>query len=249
MTEHRNISAWAIRNPVATIVLFLLLTVGGIAAFPSLRVNTTPDLDLPAVVVTVAQPGAAPSELETQVARRVEDAVAGIGNVKHITSTIADGIAITVVEFALGIDVDRATNDIRNRIAQIRTDLPANVREPIISRVEATGGAVLTYAVAAPLLSDADLSWYVDDTVSKALLSVPGVAQVNRVGGVNREIRVSLRPDRLLALGVTASQVNEQLRGLNVNLPGGRGMSCSMLIAETLFPQPDSPTTATVCCG
>ena len=221
--EHRNISAWAIHNPVATIVLFLLLTVGGLMAFPGLRINNTPDIDLPAVVVTVAQPGAAPSELETQVTRRVEDAVAGLGDVKHITSIVNDGISITIIEFAFGKDIDRATNDVRNKVSEIRTDLPAGIREPIVMRVETTGGAIQTWTVAAPHMSVGELSWFVDDTVAKALLSVPGVAQVNRVGGVDREIRVALKPDRLLALGITANQVNDQLRALNVNLPGGRG--------------------------
>jgi HAE1 family hydrophobic/amphiphilic exporter-1 len=221
--EHRNISAWAIRNPVATIVLFLLLTLGGLVAFPGLRVNNTPDIDLPAVLVTILQPGAAPSELETQVTRRVEDAVAGLGDVKHITSIVQDGTSLTVVEFAIGKDVDRATNDVRDKVAQIRADLPASIRDPIVSRIEVTGGAILTYTVSAPAMTTEQLSWFVSDTVAKSLLSVRGVGQVNRIGGVEREIRVALRPDRLLALGVTAAQVNAQLRDANLNLPGGRG--------------------------
>ncbi|MBY0334902.1 MAG: efflux RND transporter permease subunit [Acetobacteraceae bacterium] len=221
--DYRNVSAWAIRNPIPTIVLFLLLTIGGLAAFPGLRVNNTPDIDLPAVLVTILQPGAAPSELETQVTRRVEDAIAGLSDVKHITSYSQDGTSIVVVEFALGKDVDRATNDVRDKVSQIRADLPASIRDPIISRIEVTGGAILTYTVAAPAMDQAQLSWFVTDSVAKALLAVPGVAQVNRVGGVEREIRVALRPDRLLALGITAAQVNEQLRAANINLPGGRG--------------------------
>jgi HAE1 family hydrophobic/amphiphilic exporter-1 len=221
--NHNNISAWAIRNPVATLVLFAVLTFAGLLAFPALRINNTPDIDLPAVVVTVAQPGAAPSELETQVTRRIEDAVSGLGDVKHITSTVVDGATTTAIEFAFGTNIDRATNDVRDKVAQIRTDLPAGIREPVVTRVEATGGAILTYTIAAPRMSEEDLSWFVEDTVAKALLSVSGVAQVNRVGGVQREIRVALKPDRLLALGITAGQVNDQLRALNVNLPGGRG--------------------------
>jgi HAE1 family hydrophobic/amphiphilic exporter-1 len=221
--DHRNISAWAIRNPVATAVLFIVLTVAGLLAFPSLRVNNTPDIDLPAVVVTVAQPGAAPAELETQVTRRIEDAVSGLGDVKHITSIVVDGASTTVIEFAFGTNIDRATNDTRDKVSQIRSDLPAGIREPVVTRVEATGGAILTYTIAAPRMAEEELSWFVEDTVAKSLLSVSGVAQVNRVGGVQREIRVALKPDRLLALGITAGQVNEQLRALNVNLPGGRG--------------------------
>ncbi len=221
--NYNNVSAWAIRNPVATAVLFLLLTVAGLFAFPMLRINNTPDIDLPAVMVTVAQPGTAPSELETQVTRRVEDSIAGLGDVKHITSTVVDGASTTVVEFALGKDIDRATNDVRDKVAQIRADLPPGIRDPVISRVEVTGGAILTYTVAAPGQTTPELSWFVEDTVARALLAVPGVTQVNRIGGVDREIRIALRPDRLLALGITANQVNEQLRALNVNLPGGRG--------------------------
>jgi HAE1 family hydrophobic/amphiphilic exporter-1 len=223
MAEHRNISAWAIRNPVATAVLFLLMTVAGLVAYPLLRINNTPDLDLPVVVISVTQPGAAPSELETQVTRRVEDAVSGLGDVRHITSTVVDGTSTTVIEFALGKNIDRATNDVRDRVARIRADLPAAIRDPVITRIEATGGAILTYTVAAPRMSETELSWFVEDSVAKALLSVRGVAEINRVGGVQREIRVALRPERMLALGITASQVNLQLRDLNIDLPGGRG--------------------------
>jgi HAE1 family hydrophobic/amphiphilic exporter-1 len=220
---YRNISAWAIRHPIPIAVLFLLLTLGGLLAFPKLRINNTPDLDLPAVMVTVPEPGAAPAEMETEVTRRVEDAVATLGDVKHITSTVQDGMSMTMIEFALGKDPDRATNDVRDKVAQIRADLPAAIRDPIVSRIEITGGAIVTYTVAAAALTTEQLSWFVSDTVSKALLSIPGVAQVNRIGGVEREIRVALKPDRLLALGITAAQVNQQLRDTNLNLPGGRG--------------------------
>ncbi|KAA2213390.1 efflux RND transporter permease subunit [Teichococcus oryzae] len=222
--EHRNISAWAIRNPIPTFVLFLLLTLAGLVAFPTLRINNTPDIDLPAVVVTVMQPGAAPSELETQVTRRVEDAVSGLGDVKHMTSIVNDGTSTTVIEFNLGKDVDRATNDVRDKVSQIRADLPAAIRDPIVSRIEVTGGAIVTYTVANPAMSTEQLSWFITDTVAKSLLAIPGVAEVNLVGGVEREIRVALKPDRLLALGITALQVNQQLRDANINLPAGRGM-------------------------
>ncbi|UPY38834.1 efflux RND transporter permease subunit [Sediminicoccus sp. KRV36] len=221
--KHRNISGWAIRNPVATLVIFLLLTVAGIFSYPYLRINNSPDIDLPAVVVSVVQQGAAPSELETQVTRRVEDAVAGLGDVKRISSTVVDGSSTTVIEFVLGKNIDRATNDVRDKIAQIRSDLPAGIRDPVITRVEATGGAIVTFTIASPRMTVSELSWFVDDVVARAMLSVSGVSQINRVGGVEREIRVALRPERLVALGITANQVNAQLRDQNINLAGGRG--------------------------
>jgi HAE1 family hydrophobic/amphiphilic exporter-1 len=218
-----NVSAWAIRNPVQTFVLFLLLVIAGLASYPFLRINTNPDIDLPAVVVTVAQPGAAPSELETQVTRRVEDAVSGLGDVRHITSTVMDGASTTAVEFALGKNIDQAVSDIRDRLSQIRSELPADIREPQVSRVEITGAAISTYTVSMPGMSEVETSWFIEDTLAKALLSIPGIAQVNRVGGAEREIRVALDPDRLLALGVTAVDVNNALRDLNIDRPGGRG--------------------------
>jgi HAE1 family hydrophobic/amphiphilic exporter-1 len=207
---------------VATIVLFLLLTATGISAFPWLRVNGTPDLDLPAVAITVAQPGATPAELEPQVTRRIEDAVAGLGDVKHIASTIVDGTSTTVVEFAIGKDINRATNDVRNSVAQVRAFLPAGIRDPVVSHIETTGSPILTYVARSDRMSEEALSWFVDDALAKALLAIPGVAQVSRVGGVDREFRVALRPDRLVALGLTASQVNAQIRELNLNLSAGR---------------------------
>ena len=219
----RNISAWAIRNPVPVCVLFLLLTLAGLSAFPALRINNAPDIDLPAVLISAAQPGAAPSEIEALVTRRIEDAMSGLGNVKHVTSTVMDGASTTVVEFVLGKDMDSALNEVRDRVAQIRSGLPSGLREPMVTRVEAAGGVILTYTVSVPGMNDKQISRFVDDTIAKTLLFVPGVAQVNRIGGVDRELRIVLRPDRLLALGVTTNQINAQLRDLNLNLPGGRG--------------------------
>lgn len=218
-----NISAWAIRKPVPTIVLFLVLTLAGWIAFTKLPINANPNVTFPIVTVAVTQPSAAPSEMETQVTRRVEGAASGIAGVKHIRSSIADGVSTTTVEFKIGIDPDRATNDVREAVTQIRSDLPQSIQEPVISRVDVDGSAILYYMVSAPQISPVDLSWFVDDAITRELLTVPGVQKVQRLGGVNREIRVSLKPDRLQALGISADQINTALRELNVNVPSGRG--------------------------
>jgi HAE1 family hydrophobic/amphiphilic exporter-1 len=221
--DHLNISALAIRNPIFVGILFLLLTLAGLFAFPGLRINNTPDLDLPLVVISVAQPGAGPSEIESLVTRRIEDAVAALAGIKHITSTVSDGASTTVVEFDLGKNIDNAVNETRDKVAEIRADLPAGLREPVVRHVEAAGGAILTYTVSASDSGEKQISRFIDDSISKVLLLIPGVAQVDRLGGVDSEIRVALRPDRLLALGVTANDVNAQLHDLNLNLPAGRG--------------------------
>lgn len=217
-----NISAWSIRRPVPTIVLFLILTVVGWFSFIQLGIDTNPNIDVPAVSITVTQPGAGPAELESQVTKEIEDAVAGLGNIDNIISTVNDGVSETTIEFVLGTDSDRATNDVRNAVAQIRQNLPQDINEPIVQRLEFAGGPIMTYAVVAERRTVADLSNLVDETISRALLSVKGVAQIRRIGGVDREIRVDLDPTRLQALGITATQINDQIRALNINLPGGR---------------------------
>ncbi|MFN6482373.1 MULTISPECIES: efflux RND transporter permease subunit [unclassified Nostoc] len=217
-----NISAWSIKKPVPTIVLFLILTVVGWFSFISLGIDTNPNIDVPTVLIKVTQPGAGPAELESQVTKKIEDAVAGLGNIDYMISTVSDGNSKTTINFVLGTDSDRATNDVRNAIAQIRQDLPQDINDPIVERLEFSGGPVITYAVKSDRRSVEELSNLVDQTISRALLGVRGVAQIQRVGGVDREIRINLNPDRLQSLAITATQVNDQIRALNINLPGGR---------------------------
>jgi multidrug efflux pump subunit AcrB len=219
-----NISAWSIRSPIPTIVLFLVLTLAGSIAYPFLGIDQNPNIDIPAVTVTIVQPGADPTELESQVTKPVEDAVASLRNIDEIISNVIDGSSLTTINFVLGTNGDRATNDVRNSISQIRQTLPQDINEPIVQRLDvATGGPVVTYAVASPGRSVAELSDLVDRTISRALLAVQGVSQVRRIGGVDREVRVDLDPNRLQAEGLTVNQVNDQIRAFNTNLPGGRG--------------------------
>jgi HAE1 family hydrophobic/amphiphilic exporter-1 len=217
-----NISAWAIRSPIPTIVLVIALTLGGCFAFLKLPVNVSPDTAFPVAVVTVNAPGTSTGDLESTVTKRLEDAFAGIADVHHIRSTIVDGASTTMVEFQLGIDPDSAINLVRDAIAHVRGDLPVGIPEPVVSRLDVQGGAILTYAVRARSMSPLELSWYVDNTLSQELLSVPGVGRVTRVGGVDREIRVALDPARLQARGITAAEVDDQVRVRSVDLPGGR---------------------------
>ncbi|WP_204153891.1 efflux RND transporter permease subunit [Leptolyngbya sp. CCY15150] len=217
-----QLSAWSIRKPVPTLVGILVFMVAGLMAFTQLGIDSNPNIDIPAVSITVTQAGAGPSELETQVTRKVEDAVAGLGNIDDINSVVTDGSSTTTISFVLGTDSDRATNDVRNAIAQIRQDLPEEINEPVVQRLEFAGGPIMTYVVTSEQQSVEQLSNLVDRTISRELLSVPGVSQIRRVGGLDREIRINLSPERLQALGITATQVNDQVRALNVDLPGGR---------------------------
>ena len=223
MSNNTNVSAWAIRRPIPSLVLFMVLIALGVISFMNLTITRFPNIDIPIVTIAVTQSGAAPAELETQVTKRIEDTVAGVTNVKHISSQITDGSSSTTIEFQIGTNTDRAVNDVKDAIAKIRQDLPRTINEPIVQRLEIEGLPIVTYAASAPTMTLEELSWFVDDTVSRRLQGVRGVAQVSRVGGVKREIRVSLNPERLLALGITAGEVNAQLRATNTDLAGGRG--------------------------
>ncbi|WP_287939949.1 efflux RND transporter permease subunit [Sphingopyxis sp.] len=218
----RNISAWCIRNPVPPIVLFALLLLAGIVSFNRMDVNDNPDIEFPAVQVIVAQPGAAPSELETQVTQRVEAAVRSVSGVDELSSYVSEGSSRTFIQFAIGTPIDRAYNDVNQAISQIRSNLPDGILEPQVVRVDIAGGPITYFSVEATDMTLEQLSWFVDNTVAKELLSVPGMSQVRRSGGVDREIRVILDPARMQSYGLTASQVNQQLRQVNLNAAGGR---------------------------
>lgn len=218
-----NFSAWSIRNPMPSIVLFVVLCMLGLASFGTLPVTRFPNIDVPLVSVTITQGGAAPSELETQVTKRVEDALAGISGVKNLISNLTDGQSVTTAEFRLEVNVDRALNDVKDAIARIRGDLPRTIDEPIIQSIDVEGQSILTYAVSAPGMTLEQLSWHVDDVMVRAIQGLKGIGRVERYGGVDREIRIDLNADRLMALGVTAVEVNRQLRATNIDLAGGRG--------------------------
>ena len=217
-----NVSAWAIRTPIPSVVLFVVLLVLGTFGFMALPITQFPNIDLPLVSVVVTQSGAAASELQTQVTKRVEDAIAGVAGVKHITSSITEGTSLTTIEFRLETNSDRAVNDVKDAMSKIRADLPRTIDEPIISRIDVAGLPILVYGISAPAMTPEDLSWFVDDVVARQLQSVRGVGGVERLGGVNREIRVELEPDRLLALGITAADVNAQLVMTSADVAGGR---------------------------
>lgn len=223
MSNRSNISAWSIRNPVPPLLAFVVFIALGLFSFSNLPVSRFPNIDVPVVQVLITQSGAAPSELETQVTKKIEDAVAGITGVKHINSMVVEGSSTTVIQFELGIPPDRTVNDVKDSVSRIRAELPRTIDEPIIQRVDIEGLPILTYAARAPAMTPEQLSWFVDDTIARALQGVKGVGKVERVGGVEREIRIALDPDRLLALGITAGDVNRQVRATNVDLAGGRG--------------------------
>lgn len=218
----RNISAWSIRNPVVPIVLFIGLMLAGLVSFSQMEVQEQPDIEFPMVIVMISQPGAAPTEIETQITQRVESAVRSIAGVSSISSTASEGSSQTLVEFQIGEDINAAVNEVKNAVDQVRSDLPDGILEPQVIKAQTSSDPIGFFAVVADDMTIEQLSWFIDDRVAKRLLAIPGMATVSRGGGVNREILVTLDPTRMQGAGVTASQVNLALRQLNTNAAGGR---------------------------
>ena len=217
-----NVSAWSIRNPIPAIMLFVLLCFGGLLSFNAMKVQNFPDLELPTVTVTVALPGASPSQLENDVARKIENSLATLQGLKHITTRVQDGSVSITAEFRLEKPTQEAVDDVRSAVARVRGDLPGDVRDPIVNKVDLAGQPVLAFTIASTRLQGEALSWFVDNEVAKKLLAVNGVGAVNRVGGVDRQIEVSLDPVRLQALGATAADISRQLRLVQTESAGGR---------------------------
>ncbi len=218
----RNLSAWSIRNPVIPLVLFTFLLAMGLLAFNRMDVNLNPDVSVPAAIVSISQPGAAPPELEIQITRRVETAVRALNGVTEINSTIREGNSTTFVLFEIGTPIDRAVTDVRDAIARIRGDLPDGILEPQIIREENDDYPVVYMSAESTAMTVEQLSWYIDDTINRRLMGVEGVSIVSRTGGVSREVRVELDPVRMQAQGISAAQLNQQLRAINLNAAGGR---------------------------
>lgn len=219
-----RISAWSIQNPIPVVVLFVAIIVAGLLAYRAMPIKLYPDVSFPIVQVSVALPSAAATEVETQVTRVVEDGVANVARVKHVISTVTQGVSSTFVEFEIGQNPQRAVEEVRSAIDRIRANLPASIEPPIVERLDFDAMPLLTYAVSSPDMDDVALSWFIEDIVTRRLVSLTGVGQVTRVGGVSRDITVTLDPAKLQALGLTAVTVNDALRSHNLDASGGRAM-------------------------
>ena len=217
-----SVSTWSIKNPVPSVLLFVMLTVVGVMGFKAMKIQQFPDIDLPTVVISASLPGTAPAQMETEVARKLENSLATLQGLKHLYTKVQEGTVTVTAEFRLEKTTQEALDEVRDAVARIRSDLPSDLRDPVITKVDFSGLPILTYTVSSTRMDDEALSWLVDNEVTKRLLAVRGVGAVARVGGVTREVRVELDPARLMALNVTAAEISRRLRDVQQEAPGGR---------------------------
>ena len=217
-----NVSAWCIRNPIAAIMFFVMLCFAGILSYQNMKVQNFPDLDVPNIIITASLPGGSPAQLETEVARKIENSIAALQGLKNIYTKVQDGVVTITAEFRLEKPTQEALDETRSAVQQVRSDLPADLRDPVVSKLNISGGAVLAYTVRIPSMDDEALSWFVDDTLTRRLLAVPGVGSVSRVGGVSREVRITLDSAKMQSLGISAATISRQLRDVQMETAGGR---------------------------
>jgi multidrug efflux pump subunit AcrB len=217
-----NVSAWCIRNPIAAIMFFVLLCFAGVLGYQNMKVQNFPDLDVPNISITASLPGASPAQLETDVARKIENAIASLQGLKNIYTKVQDGVATITAEFRLEKPTQEALDEVRSAVQQVRADLPSDLRDPVVNKINISGTPVLAYTINSKRMDAEALSWFVDDTLSRRLLAVNGVGAVARVGGVNREVRIALNSGKMQALGVSAATVSRQLREVQMETAGGR---------------------------
>jgi multidrug efflux pump subunit AcrB len=217
-----NFATWSIRNPIPSILLFIVMTLMGLYGFKAMSIQDMPDIDLPTVTVALSLPGAVPSQLETEVARLVENSIANLTGIKHIRTSIAEGVVAIKVEFVLEKPLSDALIETTNAVDSVRDQLPTDMLPPVVNAVHFASHPLVTYAISGSKMDENALSWFVDDTLSKAILAIQGVGKFERIGGVDREIRVEVNPTQMAALNVTAAQISQTLESVQMESSGGR---------------------------
>lgn len=217
-----NVSTWCIKNPIAAIMFFVMLCFAGVLGYQRMLVQNFPDLDVPNIIITASLPGGSPAQLETEVARKIENAIASLQGLKNIYTKVQDGVVTITAEFRIEKPTQEALDETRSAVQQVRADMPAELRDPVVSKINISGAPVLAYTIKSSTLDDEALSWFVDDTLTRSLLAVRGVGSVNRVGGVTREVRIALNSAKMQSLGISAAAVSQQLRQVQMETAGGR---------------------------
>lgn len=214
-------SAWAINNPMIPVLALIVAIIVGVMSYIKLPITQFPDVSIPVVSISAVQVGTQPEDMERQVTSKIESAVSNVAGVKRVTSTISEGMSSTVIEFQLGVDLTKAVQDVKDKVTGIRSELPAGLDEPVVSRFDVEGGAILTMAVESDTQDMAALTWVVDDKLKKSMTALKGVAKVTRQGGIDPEIRWTLDYDKVAARGLSISQIQAALRNQFANGSAG----------------------------
>ena len=210
----------SIRRPVFATMMIMALVVLGLFSYFKLNVDLYPDVDIPYVVITSILPGAGPEQIETDVTKIIEDAVNPVEGVDFIQSFSQENASIVVIAFKLEINGKDAAQDVREKIAAVRADLPVELEDPVIQRYDPASLPIMYLSVSGNM-SDKDITTFTKNVVKKRLENIPGVGSVELVGGAEREIQIEVDAARLSAYNISIQDVIMNVGGQNVEIPGG----------------------------
>ena len=214
----------SIRQPVFITMIIVALVVIGVLSYTRLGVDLMPDVSLPVIAVTVANPGVGPEEMESQVTKPIEDVLSTINGLDKLGSTSAEGVAIIVAQFALEKDPQVASTEVREKVASIRNTLPREIIEPIINKFDPTAVPIVSFAILSKSgkMRLPEIRSFVEDKIQPLVQQVDGVGAVDIIGGLEREIQVETNLREMNAQGISIAQVTQAIRGENLNMPAGR---------------------------
>jgi hydrophobic/amphiphilic exporter-1 (mainly G- bacteria), HAE1 family len=210
-----------VRRPVFATMLIMTLMVLGVFSYNRLTVERFPRVEFPTITVTTRLPGAAPQEIETEITDKIEEAVNTISGIDELRSNSSEGVSLVFVTFELERDLDEAAQDVRDKINRALPNLPDNIEQPTIEKLDPDASPIMTISIASNR-SLREMTEYADKTLRRQIESVNGVGQVLIVGGRKRQVNVYLDGDKLRAYNLTVAQVEQALRGQNLEVPGGR---------------------------
>lgn len=216
-----NFSAYSIKNPLVAILLFSLLTLGGLLGFSKMKIKQFPDVSIPQINISISYAGASPVQLETDIAKKVENRLTSLEGVKHIRSTLQTGSASIQVEFNLEKDLSEALEEVRSAVDEISGNLPAAAEKPVITKISTANFPVASYAISSDTMDSAELSWFIDDTLNKRLSGVNGLGLVSRIGGIERRIIVAANDTTLNSWNLSITALANQIASIQSDATGG----------------------------
>ncbi len=216
------LSNLSIKKPVFATVLMLALLTLGLFSYRRLAIELMPDVELPILTITTEFPGASPEAVERELTKKIEEAVNPISGVRHVYSTSRESLSSVMVEFQLQVRINEASQEVRAKINAVRRELPEQIKEPVIQKMDIGGMPVVALAVRSGTLTPRDLTTLVDRKVKRRLENIPGVGKVRLVGASRREVNVLVDPARIEAMGLGVDEVIAGLAAENVNTPLGR---------------------------
>lgn len=215
-----------IKRPSLIIVLFAILTIGGLFSYRSLSYELLPEFSTPVITITTIYPGAAPSEVETEISKKIEDAVSGLDNLDDVKSNSFENASVLVVQFKAGTNIDIALQDAQREIDKMVSDLPDDAEQPSLSKISPSDQPIMQLLATSTLPNEVFYQ-EVEDKYLPVLQQIKGVAEITMVGGDKREIRINVDDDKLNYYGLSLLQVSQAINQANLDFPTGKVKSTS----------------------